>query len=275
MFGNAQGILGLAYTRLNMAYEMPGPTIPPKYTFNEIQSGRVTYPEPYFTQLEAAGLVANKFAFYALRSEVNMATASPADDPLNKGVVILGGGEESTDLFKGTFQVARIVDDQYYNTNLKAVIVGKGADHSAPADKSQREYVQLDRGQRHQQPHARPAPLQSDSEAAFSVRRRVPLGFVAGRLCGDEPAHLEEWPTLTFVLEGALGTDVRLEVPPETYWQTNSQRAGQATAVLYGDEGAGKGQSILGLPLLNRYFTIFDRSVDRGFGVISFAPIKL
>jgi hypothetical protein len=34
------------------------------------------------------------------------------------------------------------------------------------------------------------------------------------------------------------------------------------------------GQSILGLPLLNNYFTIFDRSVDQGLGVIGFAPIK-
>jgi hypothetical protein len=32
-------------------------------------------------------------------------------------------------------------------------------------------------------------------------------------------------------------------------------------------------QSILGLPLLNNYFTIFDRSLD-AYGEILFAPIK-
>jgi hypothetical protein len=32
--------------------------------------------------------------------------------------------------------------------------------------------------------------------------------------------------------------------------------------------------SIFGLPLMNNYFTIFDRSVDRGLGVIKCAPIK-
>ena len=63
MFGKSSGILGLAYTKLNNAFTMPGPTIPPKYTYNQIQSGKVTYVEPYFTQLESAGLVANKFAF--------------------------------------------------------------------------------------------------------------------------------------------------------------------------------------------------------------------
>src|SRR6202000_1715139 len=75
MFRDSQGILGLAYTKLNNAFEMPGPTIPPKYTFNQIQSGKMTYIEPYFTQLEEQGLVANKFAFYTKRSMVNHTTA--------------------------------------------------------------------------------------------------------------------------------------------------------------------------------------------------------
>jgi hypothetical protein len=67
---------------------------------------------------------------------------------------------------------------------------------------------------------------------------------------------------------------VKLEVKPETYWQTDAPKAGYATAVLQGDNGQGGGQSILGLPLMNNYLTVFDRSVDRGMGVISFAKIK-
>jgi len=124
MFRGSNGILGLAYTKLNGAFTMPGPTIPPKYTYNQIQAGQVTYVDPYFTKLESAGLVANKFAFYTKRSEVNMATKKPATDPLNNGFLILGGGEEQTDLYTGAFQVARVVDDTYYNTNLKSIIVG-------------------------------------------------------------------------------------------------------------------------------------------------------
>ena len=93
-------------------------------------------------------------------------------------------------------------------------------------------------------------------------------GFVpSGKL------DLAAWPTLTFVLEGALGADVKLQVAPDTYWQTDSPKPGYATAVVYGDNGQGGGQSILGLPLMNNYFTIFDRSVDKGLGAISFAPI--
>src|SRR5450755_584710 len=106
---------------------MPGPTIPPHYTFTQIQTGRVTCIEPYFAQLEAAGLVANKFAFYTLRSMINMATSNPKTDPLNNGLPILGGGEEHTDLYTGTFQVARVVHDLYYNVNLKSVTVGNSA----------------------------------------------------------------------------------------------------------------------------------------------------
>ena len=47
-----------------------------------------------------------------------------ADDPLNRGWMILGGGEECRDLYTGSFQTARVLAEQWYNTNLKAIIVG-------------------------------------------------------------------------------------------------------------------------------------------------------
>jgi Eukaryotic aspartyl protease len=275
MFGKSSGILGLAYTKLNNAFEMPGPTIPPKYTFNQIQAGTATYVEPYFTQLESAGVVANKFAFYTLRSMINMTNAKPAVDPLNNGFLILGGGEESTDLYTGQFQVARVVDDLYYNTNLKAVIVGDSSPItiSAPTKASGNvsnsivdsgtNSLMLDQNL-FEQILQKVSPA-DDSTLSDALR----AGFVA-----LSKLDLAAWPTLTFVLEGALGTDVNLEVTPETYWQTNAPKPGYATAVLFGDNGQGGGQSILGLPLMNNYFTIFDRSVDKGLGAISFAPIK-
>ena len=67
---------------------------------------------------------------------------------------------------------------------------------------------------------------------------------------------------------------MRLDVPPEIYWQLNSPKPGYANGVLLSDNGQLNGQSILGLPLMNNYFTVFDRSVNKGLGVISFAPIK-
>jgi len=269
MFGQSQGILGLAYSRLNNAYVMPGPTIPPRYTFNQIQSGHVTYVEPYFTQLEAAGLVANKFAFYTLRSMINMATSNPKTDRLNNGFLILGGGEEYTSLYSGVFQVARVVHDLYYNVNLKSVTVGNTApiQISAPSKASG---------------NVSNAIVDSGTNGIYlasAVFKEVTAQFSSLGLedtfrAASVPMsklNLAAWPTLTFILEGALGADVTLQVAPNTYWQTNSPKAGHATRVLYTQDSS---PSILGLPLMNNYLTVFDRSVHKGFGVVSFAKIK-
>jgi hypothetical protein len=275
VFGKSNGILGLAYTKINSAYKMPGLTIPPRYTYNQIQAGHRTHIDPYFTELETAGLVANKFAFYTRRSQVNMATAKPATDPLNHGFLILGGGEEQTDLYTGTFQVARVVDDTFYNTNLKSIIVGNtppipvslptkasGNPSNSVVDSGTSSLL-LDQDLF----EAVAEKLSSDADTTLTDALRA--GYVP-----MNKLDLSTWPTITFVLEGALGTDVRLEVTPDTYWQTNSPKPGHATAVIYGDSGQGGGQSILGLPLLNNYFTVFDRSVDKGLGVVSFAKLK-
>jgi len=272
MFGKSQGILGLAYTRLNNAFVMPGPTIPPHYTFNEIQKGKVTYVEPYFTQLEAAGIVANKFAFYTRRSMANMATGNPATDPLNNGFLILGGGEEHSDLYTGPFQVARVLHDTYYNTNLKSVTVGNGAPIPVPpptrASGNASSSI-IDSGTNGLSLDQKLFDAIKDSLPSAALKDALHAGYVP-----MDKLDLSAWPTITFVLEGALEKDVSLEVTPENYWQTDAPKAGHASAVIYGDGGDGGGQSILGLPLMNNYFTVFDRSVDKGLGVVSFAKVK-
>jgi len=85
--------------------------------------------------------------------------------------------------------------------------------------------------------------------------------------------NLASWPPITFVMQGDAG-DIRLTVTPENYWQTDAPEKGYASAVIFSDNGQLNGQSILGLPLLNGYFTIFDRSVDQGLGAIKFAQRK-
>jgi Eukaryotic aspartyl protease len=258
----------LAYSKLNNAFVMPGPTIPPRYTFNQIQSGRVTHIEPYFAQLESAGLVANKFAFYTLRSMINMATSNPTTDPSNNGYLILGGGEEYTNLYASAFQVARVVHDLYYNVNLKSVTVGNSAPIpvSAPTKASGKVSNSI---------------VDSGTNGVYlasSIFNEVLARFSSHGLedairVGYMPMsklNLAERPAVTFVLEGALGREVTLEVAAHTYWQTNSPKAGYASLVLF----AGDSPSILGLPLMNNYFTVFDRSVDKGLGVVSFAKIK-
>src|SRR5215471_18831599 len=84
MFGDAQGILGLAYAPLDDAVQLTRPTVPPTYTPNEVRAGHQTFVEPYFTELARSGLVANKYAFYTRRSVVH-ASADAATDAQQPG----------------------------------------------------------------------------------------------------------------------------------------------------------------------------------------------
>ncbi|MGA9358340.1 MAG: hypothetical protein WBW75_10145 [Mycobacterium sp.] len=148
-FGPADGILGLAFNALNSAFDLQA------YLASERVDPPVTYPwpfpvststaavqqveaflnrmgqeidlTPYFTTLEQAGVARNVFAFYTLRSVPNTASANPADDPLNNGIFVLGGGLEQTDLYNGEAISVDVLDDLYYNTNLKGVQVGDGS----------------------------------------------------------------------------------------------------------------------------------------------------
>jgi hypothetical protein len=163
----------------------------------------------------------------------------------------------------------------YYNTNLKSIIVGNSAPipvtPSTKASGNASNSV-VDSGtngimlvQSIFEEVAKRLTPAADSALTDAMR----AGYIA-----LSKLDLSTWPTITFVLEGALGKDVTLEVAPDTYWQTNSPQAGYATAVIFGDNGQGGGQSILGLPLMNNYYTVFDRSVNKGLGVVSFAKIK-
>src|SRR5437763_9891512 len=51
----------------------------------------------------------------------------------------------------------------------------------------------------------------------------------------------------------------RSQLTPQTYWQTNHPDVGKAVFQI----GGGEAQSIFGLPLLNNYYTVFDRSADK------------
>jgi len=87
---------------------------------------------------------------------------------------------------------------------------------------------------------------------------------------GNASIEHAKWPDVDFLLSGANGEDVRLRVAPQTYWQLDAIAPGQA---LFAMENGNMPQSILGLPLMNNYYTVFDRSQD-AYGIIRFAAIK-
>ena len=268
MFGKSQGILGLAYEPLDDAVDVDKPTVPPHYSPNDVRAGRKVFVEPYFRQLEKAGLVANKFAFYTRRSTMH-ASKHPERDPLNHGYLILGGGEEATDLYTGGFKTAVVLSDDYYSVNLKQVIVGKaGAIHVRPPTKQSTASTNaiVDSGTN---------GLDIAPSVFDAILEKLPpdqVKLMRTREVSTSRVNLAEWPTITFVLQGERG-DIRLVVKPEHYWQMDEWESGTAVRALWRADN-GEEQSTLGLPLMNAYFTVFDCSLNHGLGVVKFAQAK-
>jgi hypothetical protein len=265
MFRKADGILGLAYAALDDAFQMPQDTWAQKYTATQVSQGTRTQIPPYLTQLAGAGVVSDIVSFYTKRSFIH---AGGANDPLNQGWMIVGGGVEATDLYTGPFQVVKVLADEWYNTNLKAVIVG----NTAP--------IQV----RPRGPRGMPSNSIVDSgtnslnlpqsllKAIFSKfgasqQQLLNTSVFAQHIVPTSSLQLAEWPDITFVLQGDSG-DVALLVAARDYWQVDVGKAGAAMAAFTQGDPA---LSILGLPLMNGYFTIFDGEADGGRGVIRFA----
>ena len=138
-FENADGILGIAYKSLNQAYNLasyfqqqqvqPPLTYPWPFAVANSSTGlnqlmalfqTLQFEDipPYIEQLKQHGGIANKFAFYTLRSTPSVASENPETAPINQGIFVLGGGEEQTDLYTGPFLNVAVLDDLYYNVNL-------------------------------------------------------------------------------------------------------------------------------------------------------------
>lgn len=266
MFGAAGGILGLAYAEMDAAFAMPADTWANQYPSAQVVQGQRAQVVPFLTQLASEGGLASIIAFSTRRSLVHQG-AGGAADPLNQGWMIVGGGQECADLYAGPFQSVKVMADEWWNTNLKAVVVGALSPIHLKA-----------RG-----PKGVPSNSIVDSGNTSLVLGPTLLATVLGQFSPAQQAQLRAsmtagaialadldlaaWPPLTFILEGEAG-DVALAVGPGDYWQANAPRAGQAkAAITTGVDGL----TILGLPLMSGYFTIFDGEADRGRGVIRFA----
>ncbi len=305
--GAVTGVMGLAYGGENPAYDfaawltsqgMPAVTFPWPFGAPDwasdwdpfaarfqalVEAGAAPHSPltPYFDQLTAAGLVANRFALYTLRSSVSMRRgsdpASLAGDPLNNGVFVLGGGEEEADLYQGAFVTAEVVHDLFYNLNLNSVRV-EGCAAVAAAALPATDQASLISN----------AILDSGNQSlalADDVRQAVLAGFAklnpafaqaslragSGQPVAAAALDLAAWPNLYFTFSGPGGAEVELTVAPQTYWQEDSPAAGQASFKITGPISAN--QSNFGLPLLNNYYTVFDRS-QGAEGVVRFAPIR-
>ena len=294
--GPADGILGLAFNALNSAYDLTA------YFTSQDISPPVTYPwlfpvgtsaaalkqveqflarmteidlTPYFTALETADVTRNIFAFYTLRSTPSVASADPATDPLNNGIFVLGGGLDQTDLYTGQPLNVAVLDDLYYNTNLKSVQVGNTPPITVPPlpaaqAKSLVSNSIVDSGTNSivltaNVYQAVIAAIKSLGEKfAMTVNSVISRGYVR-----ETAINLAEWPDISFVMQGADGSDVTLTCAPSTYWQTDAPQKGD---VVFQINKTNWPLAILGLPLFNNYYTVFDRT-QNPYGTINFAPI--
>ena len=261
------------------------------------------YPEhditPYFTELALHNLSTNKFSFYSKRSAIhinenNSAQSSPEalkQDPLNQGWLIFGGGDEQTDLYQGDFHSIKVEHDVYYNVELISVQVGnKTPIAAAPLDKKNlKSYLTnaiIDTGagvivltaEIYQQMINDLIAVNSDFAALLKPFKELSaqeVGIDASEL------NLEQWPDITFtfvgdITNGKVGDKkktIELSCKPQTYWQVNTPSFDKACFRLLSQLPKWPNQSIIGLPLLNNYYVIFDRSAD-STGVIKFAKLK-
>lgn len=267
MFRTADGILGLAYAPLDNAYALPGDTWKTHYGEAQVRQGQPTEITPYLTQLAGEDVVSDKIAFLTRRSFIHEGGGG-ASDPLNQGWLVVGGGEESTDLYSGAFQTVKVLTDEWYNTNLKAIIVGDAAPLAirarGPKGMPSNSIVDSGTNSLNLGPRLLKALI-----ARFNPAQQAQLtaSVFDNRIIAAADLNLASWPDLTFVLQGDAG-DVRLKVSPNDYWQVNAPKAGAAMAAITPGQD---GFAILGLPLMNGYFTIFDGEADGGRGVIKFA----
>ena len=67
-------------------------------------------------------------------------------------------------------------------------------------------------------------------------------------------------------MEGENG-NVNLSVRPENYWQTHYTDDGVTGFYIDHEEDD---QTILGLPFMNNYYCVFDRSANDGLGTVQF-----
>ena len=280
IFGSADGLLGLAYAALDTAYRMPADTFQTKYAADQLRLGQPADLEPFISQLAAAGLARETFAFAVSRSVTSLALDDPDSDPLNNGLFILGGGTDCTDLYSGNFTSVAVVHEQYYHTNLVSVQIGTHTIAVPPAAPgglvfsnsivdSGAGVLLLDQG------------LYTKIIAAFAAIRPSFAAALqanvstAGQGCEQKTLRLSDWPTLVLVFQGSDGTPARVPIAPQDYWQFDCGQKGHAVAMIAGDNGALAGQSILGLPLFSGHFVVFDRTASNGHGVIGFAAPPL
>jgi hypothetical protein len=301
---DADGLFGLAYSGLDTAHDVRDylsergvdPPLTWPWPFDKEDENLADFAAllkeqprveltPLFTALAAAGRIDNRFALLLRRALVHVEDDGADDallaaDPLNQGVMVLGGSAHHDEdhphrLHEGEFSDIQIVHDLYYNAHMVAVQVGDGPRLKAPpldakyAHRAASNAI-LDTGCSF---IILEATLYQGVLDAFAQRDARMLALVERfqqtfqqQQQGIPNADVDalDWPELHFFLQAPDGSETRLTCTPAHYWPRNAMRAGQAYFLLMGQLKGWPNQSILGLPLLADRYCVFDRSAANG-----------
>lgn len=91
-----------------------------------------------------------------------------------------------------------------------------------------------------------------------------------------EKVNLDEWPDIEFIFQASDSVEaeeVSLMCHAHDYWQVNSPTHGEVCFKFASQLPGWPDQSILGLPLMSGYYTIFARFVGE-LGEIKIAKAK-
>ena len=300
-FRQADGIFGLAYRELDPAHDLtsllaqrgvapplswPWPLTGDAAALRAeiLQQPRVDI-TPAFSALEEEGVVRDQFALTVPRAVVHVAGEGLSDhalaaDPLNRGVLVMGGGPEAQSLYHGAFQDIRIVHDLYYNANLRGLRVGDGPLVPAPplADSDVARLgsnAMLDTGSSFL---VLEASLHAAVMAAFAAHdprlpalvERFNAAFQHQQGLPNHAVVHADWPDLHLHLESPQGGDTVVRIPASHYWPHNALHAGQSLFLLMAALPHFPRQSILGLPLFAGRYAVFDRRAA-GLGTVRLA----
>ncbi len=311
-FYQADGIWGLAFAVLDSVYQagqflqdhrvLPALSWPwPQQALDssgELSSLRTQlqycprrHIEPFFDALQNQSQLTNSFGLLtkrALYHHSGVSAGCEADelDPLNQGLLVLGDAELCSELYQGPLQPICLVHDKYYNTELLQIQLDGFPAFAVPALAEQDKAAYgsnsiFDCGSSFLILEASCYQYLINSFTSCNPQfgeliskaieaRNIMQGLAAEQL------QLSEWPDILLTLRGGdcHNTDVILRVESRQYWQQNAPEQGQIMFLLASQlEGWAK-QSILGLPVMNNKFCIFDRSADNGMGVIKVAEAR-
>ncbi|WP_394129107.1 pepsin-like aspartic protease [Shewanella maritima] len=233
-------------------------------------------------------------------------------DPLNQGWLILGGGKEQTHLYQGEFKHIKVEHNVHYNVTLVGIKVGNFDVINAAPLKPEYEYFLtnaivdtgvsgimltdvLFEGLKQNLESLHQQGIMGVTQKQDYLKLIAPFVDLGAQDVGIDAdlLDLSQWPDIQFIFKGHHECDgqgapddhhaeadsesepepIILTCKPHDYWQLNTPAKGKACFKIIGKLANWGNQTLVGLPLLNNYYVIFDRE-EHETGVIRFAEQK-